>query len=40
VIIRFLWIFGTFLSEGIGILLYLLLSFVLPKPSTMSKESV
>lgn len=40
VIIRFFWIFGTFLSAGTGILLYLLLSFILPKPSTMSKESV
>ena len=40
VIIRFLWIFGTFLSAGTGILLYMLLSFILPKPSTMSKESV
>jgi phage shock protein PspC (stress-responsive transcriptional regulator) len=40
VIIRFLWIFGTFLSAGTEILLYLLLSFILPKPPTMSKESV
>jgi phage shock protein PspC (stress-responsive transcriptional regulator) len=28
------------LSAGTGILLYMLLSFILPKPSTMSKESV
>ena len=40
VIIRFLWIFGTILSAGSGILLYLLLSFFLPKSPKVSKESV
>ena len=29
-LIRFLWVFGTFMSAGIGILLYLVLALILP----------
>jgi phage shock protein PspC (stress-responsive transcriptional regulator) len=30
-IIRVLWVFGTFMSIGVGILLYLILAFLLPE---------
>ena len=29
-LVRFLWVFGTFMSAGIGILLYLVLALILP----------
>jgi len=30
-IIRVLWVFGTFMSIGVGILLYVILAFLLPE---------
>ncbi len=38
-IVRFLWVFLTFMSVGAGILLYLLLAFVSPKPNVKDKDS-
>ncbi|MCH7613543.1 MAG: PspC domain-containing protein [Candidatus Marinimicrobia bacterium] len=33
VFIRFIWIFATFISAGIGIILYLVLALILPSES-------
>jgi phage shock protein C len=38
-LIRFLWVFGTFMSAGIGILLYLVLALILPSEPTNQTNS-
>ncbi len=38
VIVRFLWIFGTIMSAGIGILLYIVLAVILPEENSFRKE--
>lgn len=38
VIVRVLWVFGTVISGGIGVLLYILLALVLPKDTLTSTE--
>ncbi len=37
-LIRFLWIFGTFLSAGVGIILYIILVLVLDQPRILDKK--
>jgi|SaaInlV_150m_DNA_4_1039716.scaffolds.fasta_scaffold00055_30 phage shock protein C len=37
-LIRFLWVFGTLLSAGIGIILYIVLSLILPQETPISEE--
>ena len=39
VIIRFLWIFGTIMSAGIGVLLYLVLAVVLPEGTPITEDN-
>ncbi len=39
-LVRFLWVFITFMSVGAGILLYILLAFILPKHSVENEDSV
>lgn len=37
--VRFLWVFGTFLSAGVGIILYFVLAMILPPgPATINQE--
>ena len=38
--VRFLWVFGTFMSAGIGILLYLVLALILPSEPTEQTDNV
>ena len=37
-IIRFLWIFGTFMSIGVGILLYIILALILPEKIIVAED--
>ncbi len=38
-LVRFLWVFGTFMSAGVGILLYLVLALILPaQPSEQTDQ--
>lgn len=39
-LVRFLWVFGTFMSAGIGILLYLVLALILPSEPNEQKHSI
>ena len=39
-LVRFLWIFGTFMSAGIGILLYLVLALILPSEPNEQKHRI
>ncbi len=39
VIVRFLWVFGTIMSVGVGVLLYIVLALVLPKGVPTTDES-
>ncbi|MBC8322748.1 MAG: PspC domain-containing protein [Candidatus Marinimicrobia bacterium] len=38
--VRFLWVFGTFMSAGIGILLYLVLALILPSEPTEQTDNI
>ena len=38
--VRFLWIFGTFMSAGIGILLYLIFALILPSEPTEQTDHI
>jgi len=37
-IVRFLWVFGTFMSVGAGVLLYIVLALVLPERSVVTED--
>ena len=39
-LVRFLWVFGTFMSAGIGILLYLVLALILPSEPNEQKHRI
>ncbi len=39
-LVRFLWVFGTFMSAGIGILLYLVLALVLPSEPSEQTDRI
>ncbi|HJL74471.1 MAG TPA: PspC domain-containing protein [Candidatus Marinimicrobia bacterium] len=39
-LIRFLWVFGTFMSAGIGILLYLVLALILPSEPSEQTDRI
>ena len=38
--VRFLWVFGTFMSAGIGILLYLVLALILPSEPSEQTDRI
>ena len=37
-IIRLLWVFGTFVSVGVGVLIYIILIFVIPEQEIQSES--
>ena len=37
-IVRFLWVFGTFMSIGVGILLYIILALILPEKIIVAED--
>ncbi len=39
-LIRFLWVFGTLLSAGIGVILYIALALILPPETPVQKEEI
>jgi phage shock protein PspC (stress-responsive transcriptional regulator) len=37
-IVRVLWVFGTFMSIGVGVLLYIILALILPEQIVATED--